>query len=220
MDLLLTQNRIDDAIVILQTCHKLDPYNGQISDWIDQLSRSKSSAPADQVRAAFSQVQRAIDGGQTNSALQILDTVVNFGGNDPATLLGAADMYLRLGSSKSVQLLDRLLSNPNDDPNVLMELANRYLRVGDMVKSEQAVQRLAAAMPNNSEPLYNLAVIQSHRGEIAQAVASLKKCLTLNAAEIAKNPKMFDLRQHLFQDPNFAQLRQTPEFTAAIGTKP
>jgi tetratricopeptide (TPR) repeat protein len=129
-------------------------------------------------------------------------------------------MYLRLGSSKGIQLLDRLLSNPNNDPNILMELANRFLRVGDLAKSEQTVQKLAEAIPTSSEPLYNLAVIQSHRGETAQAIASLQKCLTLNAAEIAKNPKMINLREHLFQDQNFAQLRQTPEFTAAIGTKP
>jgi len=31
---------------------------------------------------------------------------------------------------------------------------------------------------------------------------------------------MINLREHLFQDQNFAQLRQTPEFNAAIGTKP
>jgi tetratricopeptide (TPR) repeat protein len=220
MDLLLTQNRVDDALAILQTCHKLDPYNGQITDWIDQLTRGKSSTPVDQVRAAFGQIQRAIEGGQTNAALQMLDQVVNAAGTDPGMLLGAADMYFRVGSAKGIPLLDRLLGNPNDDPNILMELANRYLRMGDLAKSEQAVQRLATAMPTSSEPLYNLAVIQAHRGEITQAVASLQKCLTLNAAEIVKDPKTINLRQHLFQDQNFAQLRQTPEFTAAIGTKP
>jgi hypothetical protein len=41
MDLLLTQNRIDDAIMILQVCHELDPYNGQITEWIDQLSHGR-----------------------------------------------------------------------------------------------------------------------------------------------------------------------------------
>ena len=62
-------------------------------------------------------------------------------------------MYLRLGSAKSVQLFDRILAITNDDPTTLMGLANGYLRMGDMAKSEQAVQRLAVAMPGNSEPL-------------------------------------------------------------------
>jgi tetratricopeptide (TPR) repeat protein len=220
MDLLLTQNRIEDAVAILQTCHKLDPYNGQISDWIDQLSRSKPNSANDQIRAAFTRIQQAIEGGQTNAALQMLDTLVSFAGSDPSTLLGASDMYLRLGSGKGVALLDRVLGASNNDPGVLMELANRYLRTRDMAKSEMAVQKLAAAMPTSSEPLYNLAVIQANRGEITQAIASLQKCFTLNAAEIAKNPKVINLREHVFQDQNFAQLRQTPEFITAIGTKP
>ena len=101
-----------------------------------------------------------------------------------------------------------------------MELANRFLRAGDLAKSEQAVQKLTAAVPNSAEPLYNLAVIQAHRGEIAESIASLQKCLTLNAAEIVTNPKAINLRQHLFEDQNFAPLRQTPEFIAAFGTKP
>jgi hypothetical protein len=151
MDLLLSQNRVDEALLILRTCHKLDPYNSQISDWIDQLSRDK-------------------------------------------------------------------LSNPNDDPNALMELANRYLRASDLVKSEQVLQRLATVMPNNSEALYNLAVIQAHRGETSLAVASLQKCLTLNAAEIVKDPKVINLRQHLFQDQNFVEFRGTPEFKTAFAT--
>ncbi|HEX4120571.1 MAG TPA: DUF2723 domain-containing protein [Verrucomicrobiae bacterium] len=43
MDLLLNEvpQRLDDAILVLETCHKMDPYNSQVSDWIDQLKRSK-----------------------------------------------------------------------------------------------------------------------------------------------------------------------------------
>jgi predicted Zn-dependent protease len=205
---------------VLQTCHKLDPYNGQISDWIDQLSHSRPNSASDQIKAAFGQIAKAIEGGQTNAALQMLDTVVNYAGSDPVTIISAADMYMRLGSAKSVQLMDRILASTNEDPNVLMGLANGYLRLGDMAKSEQVVERLSKAMPENSEPLYNLAAIQLHRGKKAEAIESLKKCLTINAAEIAKEPKMINLRQHLFEDQNFAQLRQTPEFIAAFGKKP
>ncbi|MGA2173389.1 MAG: DUF2723 domain-containing protein [Verrucomicrobiota bacterium] len=187
MDLLLNQNRIDDALGILQTCHKLDPYNGQISDWIDQLTRSKSGAGADQIKQAFTQIQRAIADHQTNAAEQMLEQVLTFAGSDP---------------------------------NVLMSAASAYLQMGDLAKSEQAVQKLALAMPASSEPLYNLAVIQAARGETAQAVASLQKCLALNAAEIAKEPKMINLRKHLAEDPTFNALRQTPEFQKAFGNQP
>jgi thioredoxin-like negative regulator of GroEL len=221
MDLLLTQNRVDDALAVLKTCQKLDPYNGQISDWVEQLSHGRpGGSPADQVRGMFNQVQQAIQAGQTNSAAQMLDMLVNASGSEPMVLLEASDFYLRLGNAKGGQLLDRVLNMTTSEPGVLMELANRFLRVGDMAKSEQAVVKLCAAMPKNSEPLYNLALIQTHRGENAEAIATLKKCFPLNVEEMAANPKMINLRQHAFEDANLAQLRQTPEFIAAFGTKP
>jgi tetratricopeptide (TPR) repeat protein len=193
MDLLLNQNRIDDALAVLQTCHKLDPYNGQISDWIEQLSRSKAGAGAggagagEQVKQAFAQIQRAISDHQTNAAEKMLDQLLAFGGSDP---------------------------------NVLMNAANAYLQLGDLAKSEVAVQKLAQAMPTSSQPLYNLAVIEAARGEVPEAIASLQKCLTLNAVELARDPKEIDLRKHLFEDPTFGGLRQTAEFQKALGTKP
>ena len=87
-------------------------------------------------------------------------------------------------------------------------------------KSEEVVEKLTQLLPGNYEPLYNLAVIQAARHEIAKAVASLKKSVALNAADVAKDPKTIDLRKHLFEDPTFGDLRKTPEFQAAFGTKP
>ena len=220
MDLLLQQNRIDDALAILKTCLKLDPYNNQISDWVDQLTRSKTTSPGEQVRAAFGQVQHAIEAGQTNAAVQMLDQVVSFGGSDPGTLLTAADMYLRMGNPKSLQLLDRVLNSTSTAPTTLLALADRYLRIGQLEKSEEAIKKLVAAEPTSSQALYNLALIQASRGETADAIASLKKCFPLNKAEMSKNPSMINLRDHLFSDPAFARLRETPDFTKEIGSKP
>ncbi len=191
MDLLVMQTsppRIDDALMILQTCHKLDPYNGSISEWITQLERSKKGMPvADQIKQVFGQIQQAMSRGQTNTAAQMLEQVLSFAGSDPSTLMAAADAYARMG---------------------------------DMANSEKVVTRLTQALPNNAEPWYNLAAVQSYRGEISQAMISLKKSLDINAAERGKNPKTVDLREHLFQDPMFAPLRETPEFKAAFGPKP
>jgi tetratricopeptide (TPR) repeat protein len=189
MDLLLSQPtpRIDDAILILETCHKLDPYNGQVSDWIDQLKRSKSGmtapAVADQIKDALAQVQQLLAQGQTNTAEQILEQLLNFTGSDANTLMSVADAYSRLHA---------------------------------MAKSEQAILRLTQIQPNMSQAWYNLAAIQTSRGEVEQALRSLKKSLDLNAAEIAKDSKSTNLREHLLQDPSFAPLRDTKEFKAAL----
>ena len=101
-----------------------------------------------------------------------------------------------------------------------MTVADTYLRLRDMAKSEQAIQRLTHLLPDRSDSWYNLATIQSVRGEVAQAIVSLKKSLDLNASEVAKDPKLVNLRAHLFEDANFASLRETPEFKTAFGTKP
>jgi hypothetical protein len=99
-------------------------------------------------------------------------------------------------------------------------MADGYLRLRDMPRSEQAVLRVTQLIPDASLPWYNLATIQSIRGEIPQALVSLKKSLDLNAKELPKDPKATNLRAHLFEDSNLTSLRQTPEFQAAFGTKP
>ena len=183
MDLLLSANRIDDALAVLRTCHKLDPFNDQINGWIDRLEHGKG----DQITQYLAQVQRAIDAKQNDAAAQMLDQLLHF---------------------------------PAIDANSMMRVADMYLRIGDFGKSEDAIKKLTELAPTSSEPWYNLAVVQAHRGETVAAVASLKKALELNPAEVKENPQIVNLREHLFQDPNFATLRQTPEFKAAFPGKP
>jgi tetratricopeptide (TPR) repeat protein len=185
MDLLLNANRIDDAILILKTCHDLDPYNDQINGWIEQLEKSKTSNGGEIMQQNIGRIQQAIAQRQTNAASQ---------------------------------MLDQLLNMPNLDANTLMEVANLYLQMGDLGKSEDAIMRLTVLAPQASGPWYNLAVVQANRGEIDKAIASLKKSLPLNAAEIRANPKMINFREHVFQDPSFGGLRQTPQFKAAFAT--
>jgi tetratricopeptide (TPR) repeat protein len=183
MNMLLAANRVDDAILVLKTCHKLDPYNEQINGLIDQLEHGRN----EQVGQFFTNTQRALEAKQTNVA---------------------------------VQMLDQLLHFPTVDPNIMLGVAAMYLRVGDSAKGEEAFERLTQMVPASSEAAYNLAIVQASRGESAKAVASLKKALELNPPEMKQNPKALNLRDHLYQDPVMAGLRQTPEFKAAFPAKP
>jgi len=183
MNQLLNANRIDDALLILKTCHKLDPYNGQIDDWIGRLEHGKT----DQISQYFGQVQRAIAAKQTNAAKQMLDQLLHF---------------------------------PTADPGIMVNVATVYLSLGDLPKSEEAFVRLAQMLPNSSEAFYNLGLVQAARGESAQAVASLKKAVALNPAEMKQNPQIVNLRDRLYQDPSLERLRQTPEFKAVFPAKP
>jgi hypothetical protein len=64
MNLLLNQApgpRVDDAILLLETCHKLDPYSEQISFYLEQLKKSKTTPPpGERLNQAFAQIQQAI----------------------------------------------------------------------------------------------------------------------------------------------------------------
>ena len=92
MDLLLNANRIDDALLVLKTCHKLDPYNDQINSWINQLEHSKTSAGGggDQVSQFFAQIQRAIEAKQTNVAEQMLDQLLHYPAADANIMMSVA----------------------------------------------------------------------------------------------------------------------------------
>lgn len=186
IELLLNESRINDALLILRTCHSLDPYNEQISQWIDQLSHT-SENPAEIIQQAFATVNHDIAVNETDAAIQVLDQVMSDQGSNPMALMSAAQAYARLN---------------------------------DMAKSEDAVLKLTRVMPTSSEPWYNLAVIEAHRDEIPQAIESLKKSLQLNEDERKTHPQMVNLRQHLFDDATFAELRLRPEFRSAFGTKP
>jgi tetratricopeptide (TPR) repeat protein len=187
MNQLLGAGHIDDALLVLQTCHSLDPYNGQITDWITQLERSKTSGGGSQISQFFAQIQRAVEGRQTNAA---------------------------------IQMLDQLLHYPGADANVLMSVATMYIRLGDMPKSEEAFQRLTQLAPDSSGPWYNLALLQANRGEMVQAVASLKKVAALNPNEVRQDARTPNLVERIYQDAGFARLRQTPEFKAAFPGHP
>ena len=97
MNLLLNANRIDDALVVLKTCHKLDPYNDQINDWIDQLERNKTTADGgDQISQFFdtdstrhrrqTKRPRRADAGPASGIIPRLTR---------QSLMRVADMYLR-----------------------------------------------------------------------------------------------------------------------------
>ena len=150
------------------------------------------------MKQAFAEVQRDISNNQTNAAQQMLEQILKLGGTDPNILMSVASAYLSLGNQAK-----------SDEGKMA------YLG-----KSEEAVEKLAQVMPGSYEPLYNLAVIQTARREYAKAVATLKKSLALNAADAAKDPKAINLRKHMFEDPTFGELRQSPEFQTAFGTKP
>ena len=145
MNLLLSQNRVDDSISILETCHKLDPFNDQISDFIRQLKKSKEGVSLAQV---FNEVQRYMSQGQTNAAEQLLDQVLNFPGADANTLRQVAGGFLSLGNlAKGEQAVLRLTQM---DPNNSVAWYNLGAIQAHRGELTQAVAALKKAVDLNT----------------------------------------------------------------------
>jgi tetratricopeptide (TPR) repeat protein len=191
MQLLLARNRIEEAIMVLKTCHKLDPYNGQITDWITNLEQARQKGGNSNtsgnvtIQQFLDQVQQQIAARNTNVADHMLQQILDLPQADAATLIHVADLYLRLG---------------------------------DMGKSEQAVTKLTQVAPDSYEAWYNLGIIQSARGKTADAVHDLQKAVALNDGERAKNASLPNLREHLMTDASLGALKQSAEFRAAFAT--
>jgi hypothetical protein len=113
-----------------------------------------------------------------------------------------------------------LLNFPGADADILRNVANTYLGLRNFAKSEQAISASPSFCPIAPTRGTIWPPSRPSVAEVPQALASLKKALDINADELLKDSKTANLRQHLFQDPYFATLRQTPEFKAAFGTKP
>ena len=184
VNLLLAMNRLEDAVLIVNTCKKFDPYNPQIDALLKDLERmrgmSRSGLDLNQVMA---QVAQLMQSQQTGAAFQ---------------------------------LLDQAALSAQNDPNALMNLAQLYLQYGNPQKSEAVIQRMVTVMPTSGEGWYNLAGLQAIQGKVAPAAQSLKRAIQLSRERRLKDPNAIDLAKHAQTDPNFNNIRNTPQFQEAI----
>ncbi len=180
VQLLISQHRIDDAVLVARTCHELDPYNAQVQGLLDQLQTEQKGGPAITAAMVFQQIQQAIENKDTNQAMALLQSVMNQSGVDSPILMQVADMYLQL--------------------------------LHDVPKAEQAVLKATQLAPNVSLNWYNLATLRAYQLQAAESVQALKRAFQANKAELATNPKVLNLAEHIRTDHNFDGIRQNPEF--------
>ncbi len=144
VNLLLSMSRIDDAIAIVQTCKKLDPFNASIDNLLSQVENMKKGNPAgraQQTQSAFGEAMRLMQNKQTNEAMRSLD---------------------------------QILANPASDSQAIMGVAQAYVQFGMIARAEMAVQKLVALTPDNAETWYNLGGLQAAQGKITATQALQK----------------------------------------------
>ena len=199
---LIQFNRLDDALLVAQTCLNFDPNNGQIESLVKQLKDFKKQAT--DRNQAETELQRMQNEAHTNPA--------NF-----SNVFALAAFYLQLQQTNRVtELFDQTLATSNITPEVVGTIAQFYAQMGNLVKLESVLEKLTAVVPNQPEPWYDLATLNVVLGKTDESLRNLRTCLDLNAKRLQHNPKARDLQAEARKDRRFDSLRNLPEFQKLV----
>ncbi len=204
INLLLQLNRLDDAMLIVQTCLKLDPYNGQALGLLNNLKSFKQQqAGVEQSRSHLRQLEQDLRKNPTNFQVAF-------------NLAGA---YLQMQQpEQAMQIYDGLLNHPQADSNVLLAVVQAYGQLNNPQKLQAALQKLVQRTPENPEAWYDLASLMAASGKADEAFGALKQALDLNQRRLVANPQSRNLRTEAWRDARWNALRQAPEFQKLMAT--
>lgn len=207
VQLLINSGRIDDALIVAQTCLKLDPYNAQVMNLVKQLSAYKGTPGAAQ----------PVHPVQPNLAQLEQDTRSNPTNWQAAFNLAVA--YLQnQQTNQAVEVLDRVLNSPQVQADAVLVVAQVYNQIGQYPKLERALDRLVQVAPESPEAWYDLAAMKMSLGKVPEAVTSARRAIELSNKRRAGNSNAPDLAASIGTDPRFAPLRNSPEFQTALAT--
>lgn len=203
---LLTQyGRFNDALLIAETCLKLDPYNGQVLGLVNNL-RGVQKQQADFEKAR-------------NNLAQMEETVRKNPTNFQAALDLAATYFQMQQTDRAIAIFDRMITNSQANPNVILTVARAYVDMGNWPKLELTLEQLVKVTPDSPEAWYDLAAFKALLGKTAEVMPPLKKALELNEKRLAQNPQASNLILTNRSDARFNSMRQLPEFQKLLAPK-
>ncbi|MEI7532885.1 MAG: DUF2723 domain-containing protein [Verrucomicrobiae bacterium] len=192
----------DDAILIAETCKKLDPYNDQITGLIKNLQDYKAQSTG-----------RA----QAVSQIEQMETIARTNPGDVHNLIMLGVTYVQMQqTNRAAQLFDQALASPNVKYPDVGAIASYYSQLGNIPKLEVALEKLAALAPTEAEPHYDLAALQAYLGQTAPALTNLKVAINLSAERLKTNPTARDLKAQARTDAHLNSLRALPEFQKLV----
>ncbi len=203
--------RFDDALLVANTCLKLDPNNAQADYLIKQLNGMKGSQAGSIIGPNPAQMQ---------SKLQQLEKEAHDNPDDLQAAFNLAGGYMQIQQKdKAMAVLDQMLNNPKANAGMVMALAHAFAQLTDAPRLEAALQKLVQLEPASPEAWDDLAGIEIALGKTPEAMKDLRRCLEENTKRLAKNPKARDLLPSIRTDARFNALRQSKEFQQLITTK-
>ena len=206
INFLLPHGRIDDALLIAETCLKLDSDNEQNIKLVNDLRGiKKDNALRTQ---AFSHLEEMEKMAQTNPA-----NVPNL------VTLGATYLLSLQQTNRAVEMFDLALSRPELKDNEASAIAAYFAQMNNYQKLETALHRTVEISPDKPEARYDLAALQSILGRNDESLSNLASALALSARQLATNPGAHDLHATLQSDPRFERIKTLPEFQKLLAGK-
>jgi tetratricopeptide (TPR) repeat protein len=232
VNLLASSGRMEDALLIAETCRKLDPGNGAVASLAQQLSsamrrpdptgqaRSDIARLEDEVRSNTNDFKKIFDlaskyvvAQQNDRAIQLLDGVLNNPQAPADAVAAVVQAYGQLNDTNKLQFaVGQLEKRQPDTSRLWTVIAGAYAQLRDLSKLESALEKLTTLAPDEPEVWYNLSVTRASRNKPADAIAALRRSLELNAQRLEKNSSAKDVRVEVDKDRRFDSIRGTPEF--------
>jgi len=196
----------DDAILVAQTCQKLDPYNADITNLVKNVTGYKTQIN-----------ERIRTFRQANEQMAGMETMAQTNPANVQNLLTLGSAYLQMQqSNRAMTLFETALARPEIKLEEAAAVAQLYAQLNDYPRLENAMKKLVALSPGTPEPAYELAALQAYLGKQAEFLQNLKIALDLSAQRLATNPAAHNLQLAARTDPRFQNVRNLPEFQKLV----
>jgi tetratricopeptide (TPR) repeat protein len=202
INFLLMQGRFDDAVLLAETCKKLDPYNESLDKTIEQL-RSFRDQNAGRT-AALGQLDMMEEIARTHP-----ENITNL------IMLGGAQIQLQQ-TNRAIELFNKAVDSPAIKFPEAAAVAQFFAQLGNLTGMEKALRKVITLAPEDPLHRYYLASVEAVTGRAQDALTDLKTALDLNAKRIATNPAAHNILDLVRADPNLNPIRGLPEFQKLV----
>ena len=196
------EGRFDDALLIAETCHKLDPENGQITDLVNRLRSAK---------------------GQPNALLQIqkeiadLEAGLKTNASDFSNAFLLASKYMAVQQEgRAFEILDGIVDTPGVTAPAVYSVVQAYVQMQNLPKVASTLAKYVKLAPDQPDAWYNLAKTEAILGKPTEALDHLTQAMKLNSQFLAKNVGWHDLRPEAQKETAFASLRGMSNYQALL----
>jgi tetratricopeptide (TPR) repeat protein len=209
VNFLLQFNRLDDALIVAQTCLKLDPFNDQVKNLIRQLQEFKSqSATRDQFQGQLQKLQAEAAMNPTNFQ----------------NVLALGSLYSQMQDTnrafqlfnQAASLFDQELTSPAVRTENVLAMAQIAAAIGNVNKLETVLKKLVALNPTQPEAHYDLAALEAITGKADEALKELGISVDLSSKRLLTNSAAHNLVIEAQSDPRFNSLRNRVDFQKIV----